>query len=67
MFRKSVLSIALAMSSIAALAPSAANAQYTAIVRVAPQLDAPVATTALRRFTPRTTLAYASRAPPTDA
>ena len=39
----------------------------TALVRVAPLLDAPVATAAVRRFTPRTTLAYASRAPPTDA
>jgi len=39
----------------------------TAIVRVAPLPDAPVGTTAVRGFIPRTTLAYASRAPPTDA
>ncbi|MFL6626041.1 MAG: DUF2946 family protein [Burkholderiaceae bacterium] len=39
----------------------------TAIVRVAPLPDAPVAKTTVRRFTPRTTLAYASRAPPTGA
>ena len=38
-----------------------------AIVLVAPLPDAPVATTAVRRFSPRVTLAYASRAPPTDA
>ena len=37
----------------------------TAFVRVAPQLDAPATPAAVRRFTPRTTLAYASRAPPT--
>jgi len=38
-----------------------------AIVLVAPLPDAPVATTAVGRFSPRVTLAYASRAPPTDA
>ena len=39
----------------------------TAPVLVAPLPDAPVATAAVRRFSPRVTLAYASRAPPTDA
>ena len=38
-----------------------------ASVRLAPLLDAPVGTTVVRRFTPRTTLPYASRAPPTGA
>ena len=39
----------------------------SAIVLVAPVPDAPVATAAVRRFSPRVTLAYASRAPPADA
>jgi hypothetical protein len=39
----------------------------TALVLVAPAPDAPVAATAVRRFRPRVTLAYASRAPPPDA
>ena len=37
-----------------------------AVVLVAPLPEAPVATAAERRFTPRVTLAYASRAPPAD-
>ena len=39
----------------------------TAPVLVAPLPDAPAATAAVRRFSPRVTLAYASRAPPTGA
>jgi hypothetical protein len=38
----------------------------TAIILVAPLPGAPVAAATVRRFTPRTTLAYASRAPPAD-
>ncbi|HYP33796.1 MAG TPA: DUF2946 family protein [Burkholderiaceae bacterium] len=39
----------------------------TTFVLLAPLPDAPVATAAERSFTPRVTLAYASRAPPADA
>jgi len=39
----------------------------TAIVLIAPLPGAPVAKAAERRFSPRVTLAYASRAPPADA
>jgi hypothetical protein len=38
----------------------------TAAVLVAPLPEAPVAAATMRRFSPRTTLAYASRAPPAD-
>ena len=51
---------------LAAALGGAAPAPAT-IVRVAPLPDAPASPAAVRRFTPRTTLAYASRAPPTDA
>ena len=39
----------------------------TAAVLVAPLPEAPIAAAAVRRFSPRATLAYASRAPPADA
>jgi hypothetical protein len=39
----------------------------TALVLVAPLPDTPVAAATERRFNPRVTLAYASRAPPADA
>lgn len=51
---------------LAAALGGAAPAPAAAVL-VAPLPDAPVATAAVRRFSPRVTLAYASRAPPADA